>query len=110
MGMALFWYYLAGVSLGLHILAICVLIPALVVLGVMLIDESVNGNEYGKAVKNAAIALIISASVLVIVPKAKFFYALAGYEASKYIANTEVGQKVQDLIIKKLEDSINGEK
>lgn len=107
MSMALFWYYMAGVSLGLHILAICVLVPALVCLGLMLIDESVNGNEYGKVIKNAAIALIISASVLVVVPKAKFFYALAGYEASKYIATTEVGQKVQDLIIKKLEEAVS---
>lgn len=110
MGMALFWYYISSVVTGLHILSICVMVPALVCGILMIIDKNTNGTEYGNAIRNAVIAFAVSASILAFVPRYTFFYALAGYEASKYIATTEIGTKVQDLIIKKLEESTNGEK
>lgn len=100
MGMALFWYYISSVVTGLHVLSICVMIPALVCGILAVIDANVNDSDNRKSIRNCIIAFIVSASILVFIPRYTFFYALAGYEASKYISTTEIGTKVQDLIIK----------
>lgn len=110
MGMALFYYYFAGVSLGLNLLAIAVFVVSVVVATSCFIDTSVNGGNWAKIIKRAFIALVISSCILVFVPRYTFFYALAGYEASKHIATTELGTKVQDILIKKLEEFGNDKK
>ena len=110
MGLALFYYYLVGVSLGLNLLAIAIFVVSVVVGTSCFIDTSVNGENHSKLFKNAIIAFVISACILVFVPRHTFFYALAGYEASKHITTTELGTKVQDILIKKLEEFGNDKK
>lgn len=108
MGMALFWYYMSSVATGLFMLVVTGLLASGALLFIILLDSNVNGTENQKSLRISLGIFITSIVLLIFTPRYTFFYALAGYEASKYIANTEMGTKVQDLIIKKLEESING--
>lgn len=110
MGMALFWYYMSSVATGLFLLAVTGLLASGAILILVLLDSNVNGTDNRNHFRITLGILITSIILLVFTPRYTFFYALAGYEASKYISNTEIGTKVQDLIIKKLEESVDGKK